>query len=685
MKAFRSNVFLFRILGCLLSLQLCFFLPASAQEASLSQLKADAKTSSITTNGPELEKMLDLFVRIMKHQTLYKFINETLANATQTPTHKSTGTVKINKITQSKLIYLLSKTKAYWKDIEDYLKEVPEDKVNEPDIQIIREKYKEIFEQILRDKKLLKYLTDNASVFQPLRIVDSRSKISYKDMSFYANHPRNEKNNQGEKVLIPADDHKKIMIDFVKSAQSGDRLYINAYDFDLEELADAIIAAKNRGVEVIIGIDKNVVETKAAAKLVYEKLIAAGVNVELVDSTGLNHQKMFALISKYGRSKILLSSGNLTQSCSGPEGDLKQVPADQRPSNSIPNPNNMIIVKGDIPAAIAAAEIRKNLVYKLRGQTEFPIGGAYELRGPHRPDYKDRDWMIMAFSPNGGLGDINRDIYAPIIKSSSGPIYGAFFSLSSETLAHELTQKIVEEIKVRRRTNKPVTDLIKFVGDTRFAMRDFSVLLRLSGFRLVEYDAQAPFDPVSNTPPKDPEEFEKPTKKELVKVYIEDPSDPISKPIRDLLTKKEWENFRQNIRINVNWFNETEFEYEGKKLVSEVKLHDKLFAFLTNFLSNPGSSGNFSTASKANQEQMALVYSEHITKKVIATIESIFDTFSEQNLSVTAEAKRRNQNNSVEEIKLGSKVLEFRKKQEQEKQKSQRNLQDLTCPMIFAN
>jgi hypothetical protein len=523
--------------------------------------------------------------------------------------------------------------------------------------------------------------------------VDSRYKDSYKEMDFYANHPRYETDSAGKKVLIPADDHKKVMIEFVQSAKSGDRLYFNFYDFDLEELADALIDAKKRGVEVLGGVDKDVVKTKETANAVYKKIKVARIDIEAIDSTGLNHQKLMALISKDGRSKTLMSSGNPTQSCSGAEGDLKDVPANQRPEHSIPNPNNMIVVDGEIPAVIAAAEIKKNIVYKLRGQAEFPIGGAYQLLGPRRPGYKNQDWMIMAFSPNGGLGDINRDIYSRVVKLSSGPIYGAFFSFSSETLALELTQKIVEEIKLRRKTGKPAVDLVKFVGDSRFAMRDFSILLKLSGYRVVEYDPKDPFKPIANNGNTDPEKFEKPDKKDLVKVYVDDPSEPISKPIRDLLTKDEWENFRENIRINASWFSETEFEYGEKKLTYEVKLHDKLILFLRNFISNPGSSVNFSDAGKSNQEQIAIVFSEYIAQKVSAVVDYLFNSYSDKR-SVTAEAIRRNENNTPEEIRIGLEVLKFREKQKAESTKAsttdektkkypERNL-NLTCPMVFA-
>ena len=681
MNIAKLNVFGLRLLSCIISIQL---LGAPAVQAEIEE--KNISTLAIASTGPELEKMMDLSVRIMLHKTFYKLINDTFGPLIQTsPTAK-------NLVSQSKIIFILSKVKDEWSVIEQYLKKVPEDKVAEPDIEAIREKYHEIFDKIISNKKLIELMRTTGAASQPLMIVDKSSKDSYKDMEFYANHPRKELGNDGKLHLTLADDHRQIMIDFVNSAKSGDKLYFNFYDFDLEDLAEAFAQAQKRGVEVLGGVDKKVIEEKPAAKAVYTKLKKAKIQIEAVDSVGLNHQKMMALISKNGVSRSLMSSGNPTQSCSGPEGDLIEIPANIRPKTSIPNPNNMIIVEGDIPAIIAAAEIRKNIIYKLRGQDEFPIGGAYQLLGPTRAGYKTQDWMIMAFSPNGGLDDINRDVYSKMIELSTGPIRGAFFSISSEPLALEMTQKIVELIKLRRKQNKPATDLVKFIGDSQFAMRDFSILLRLSGYRLVEYDPKDPMKPIVRNTVKDPEEPGSSDKTDTVKVYIKDLNDPISKPIRDLLNKAEWENFQENIRINAAWFRESSFEYQGKKYPFAVKLHNKLILFLKDFMSNVGSSVNFSGAGKANQEQIMLVFSEHITKKANAVIDYLFDVYSSPDRSVSKEVERRNRDNTPEQIKIGLEVFKKEQEEENKKQKSaeknktpeNKSLQGLTCPMVFA-
>jgi len=672
-----ANPLFFKVLSCLLSLQLLIALPIQAQ----TKPEAQISTLTITTNAPDLKKMMDLSVRIMLHGSLYKLINETFGPLIENPTGE-----KI-QIPQSKIIFLLSHVKESWSVIEDFLKKVPAEKAKEPDLKDVREHFRKIFAKVIEDDGLIKLMKTKGSVSQPLLIVDEKKTIAYDNMSFYANHPYNVKGKDGRVRQVKASDHKQIMIDIVNSAKKGDRLSFNFYDFDLPELADALIAAQKRGVKILGGVDKGVVESKPSANDIYKKLRAAGVPLEMVDSVGLNHQKLMALISKDGQSKTLMSSGNPTQSCSGAEGDLKEVPPELRPKESIPNPNNMIVIDGDIPAVIATAEIEKNVVYKMRGQKEFPVSGAYQLQGPKRPGYEHQDWMIMAFSPNGGLGDINRDIYTRVFRSASGPIYGAFFSFSSEELGLELTKKIVDEIQLRKKEGRPMTDLVKFVGDTRFAMRDFSILLRLSGYRLVEFDANNPNQLVNTGegPDKDPEVFEPAKKGSTIKVYVEDPHDPLSKPIRDLLSPEEWADFRQNIRITADWFKETKFEYDGKKLSFETKLHDKMFVFIRDFISNPGSSINFSNAGESNQEQIAIVFSKFIAEHVEGVINFLFDQYSGANRSITSEVERRNKNATPEQKRIASDVLE-RKNREQKKQTPEIKNRggQLTCPGVFA-
>ncbi len=668
------NSFLFRALSCLISLQLLVALPVqAAQETHLSKL-------TIETTGLELEKMMDLSVRIMVNKELYKLINDTFGPLLETPTNEKP------RVSQSKIIFLLSQVKKDWIAIEKYLDKVPEEKVTDPEIKVIHERFRKLFNDVIKDKKLIELIKTNLATNQPIRIVDKKHSLSYDDMEFYANHPRKELTRNGTVKTIPADDHRQVMIDLVNSAKPGDILHFNFYDLDLLDLAEAFIQAHKRGVKVLGGVDKGVVESKPAAQEVFKKLKAAGVYVEAVDSVGLNHQKIIALQSAHGTSKTILSSGNPTQSCSGPEGDLPEVPADIRPKESIPNPNNMIVVEGEIPAIIAVAEIRKNIIYKLRGQSEFPISGAYQLLGPKRPGYQYHDWMLMAFSPNGGLGDINRDIFARVFRASSGPISGAFFSFSSEELALELTQKIVQEIKFRRKEKRSMKDLVKLVGDTRFAMRDFSMLLRLSGYRLVEFDPADPTQLVTgqNNSIKDPEEFDQGIKKEKnKKVYIEDLNDPISKPIRDLLSPKEFEEFRKGIRVTNKSFKESSFEYNGKKITYEVKLHHKLFAI--GAVTDAGTSINFSNAGKTNQEQIVIVFSEYIAKKAAEAIDYVFESFSDTSYSIKEEVARRNRFNTPTEIKLGLKLFEKQAREQKKQSPETKSFRALTCPAVFTN
>lgn len=58
---------------------------------------------------------------------------------------------------------------------------------------------------------------------------------------------------------------------------------------------------------------------------IFTKLKKSGIFIHAVDSVGLNHQKMMSIDWTIpGEGKVVFSSGNLTQSCIGAEGDLQR-------------------------------------------------------------------------------------------------------------------------------------------------------------------------------------------------------------------------------------------------------------------------------------------------------------------------------------------------------------------------
>lgn len=651
---------------CLILVQLSLVFVAHADE-TLEHQEVFKPSMEITTTPAELEYLLDLSLRVMKDKPLYSFVNQAF---------KVDGQPAV-LLSQTKIIFILSQLRSNWKDIETYLGVNPNSTPppdsqritgNKPQFEKVLDEalFSRILEKVKNDHDLVRKLTTNISISQPLLIKDSRVGYTFTEEKFTSNHPRYENPDDENSKVIPATDQRQEMVDLVQSMAKGDRLFFNFYDFDMVELADELIAAHKRGVEIVGGIDKGVFTEKAAAREVVQKMIDAGLFIELVDSVGLNHQKLMAGIKKRGKSFALFGSGNATQSCNGPEGDLKAVPAKDRPSFSKPNPNHITVVDGKYAAVIVASEIKKNVIYKLRGQAGFPIGGAYMLNGKPQASSKDNEKVVLVFSPNGGLGDINKDIYSLFFKVARGPLAGAVFSMSSYELGIDAKDAVVREIKRRRAEGKSLAGLFPIVGDAQFMMRNFSVPLKLSGYELVEYDPADPFRLPGAEKIEDPEKFEAPDRAiKKVKYFVENLNDPIVKEIRDLMTDAEWAQWRSEIRISPDWFKEQIFEWNGQTFNSQVKLHYKGMAIPEMNISNAGSSINFSNAGESNQEQIIISMSRKVTKAFRGAMKFLWGEWSSPEQAIHNEVQRRNRFVSKEERDLALEVQKFRQKNQQ--------------------
>lgn len=672
------NRFVILVLTCLLFGQSVTFSAVTNDETTAQITLTGALSPSIAISSAELEYNIDLALRVMIAKKVYLYINEKLSKAAV-----SQGIIPNKKIllSQTKLIYMLTQLPVdhgvFERILNEIKREAPEANTS-TDAKTSLKELDPILDKIIQNPEIMRKLISTEAHEQPLVLYDVEMKegikkikrVGYEGMEFFANHPRYENPDDPASKVIPADDHKKIMVELVKEAKAGDKLYFNFYDFDLTELGEALVLAKQRGVEILGGVDAKVYQAKPTVKSLIDSMAEKGVVVEKVDSTGLNHQKILVLKSQSGKSKTLFSSGNATQSCSGPEGDLKDVPPELRPSTAIPNPNNMVLITGEIPASIALSEIRKNLVYKLRGQSEFPIGGAFQLMGKWDSKANIRESVLMAFSPNGGLGNVGRDIFSKIFRAGNQSVEGAFFSFSSKDNLDQLFESVFRIVENRRAQNLPATDIIKFVGDSQFALREFSNLLTLSGYKLLEYDPKDPYKvPTAAAQTIDPENpLIKPTVNENKKVYIKDMSDRRLKKLRSLLTKDEWQNWLDNIRVSPNWFMGDKVNYQGTDYMWQVKLHDKVVILPEQFISNPGSSINFSLAGESNQEQILIVVSRLITQQLRGAVKYLFDKVSSVENSVFREVQRRNKRFSHSDIDTAYLVDRFRTRLEQNTQ-----------------
>lgn len=89
--------------------------------------------------------------------------------------------------------------------------------------------------------------------------------------------------------VCPQDDCANRLIDFIQSAKQS--VHVMIYSFTLDDVGDAIIDAKNRGVDVKVLMDNTQAGNQYSED---ERLIAAGVSVKIVNlpSTHIFHHKV---------------------------------------------------------------------------------------------------------------------------------------------------------------------------------------------------------------------------------------------------------------------------------------------------------------------------------------------------------------------------------------------------------
>lgn len=256
---------------------------------------------------------------------------------------------------------------------------------------------------------------------------------------------------------------------------------MNVFEFDLEIIAHELVKKANSGVQVIVGIDsKNILgdknhEVSPESKKVYQILSRSKVQLVPVETTALNHQKMVAIDwEDPAQARVLFSSGNLTQSCLGPEGDLVDLPASQRPEGSIPNANHVITMRSGTLAQLVHHELTKALsqdyFYRAR---QFPISGAYEISGPVGTNQS----VIISFTPGGSFNNVNKNLISPLIRKTAGPMRMIQFAFSSDETGNAILEKAQKDF---RQGN---FDFMA-VGEAAFSMQSWSEFLIMSGLKV---------------------------------------------------------------------------------------------------------------------------------------------------------------------------------------------------------
>jgi phosphatidylserine/phosphatidylglycerophosphate/cardiolipin synthase-like enzyme len=563
-----------------------------------------------TYSDAQFNRKLYLARELLTRPTTAKFISEILWDDLKVVDDIDITAYKLPRgktISETQMLILLDQNEEFLADVEAYIKQVPRGASEENEaINQKREKWRNKFEEVLSDEKVRAKFREVNNPLEPYVVTELQG---YSSAETFVNHPR-----EVDGKLVPAEDLKKIWIREIRSAKK--EIALNVFDFDLEDVADELIAAQKRGVSVKVGIDASVIEAKPEVAAVYKKLKKNKVFVHAVDSVGLNHQKMMAIdwsVEKGGR--VLFSSGNLTQSCLGAEGDLKHIPKATRPKVSIPNANHVITMKSDVISSIVSHEISKTIdpAFQLRG-AEYPLGGAYKIWGGPKSLGKNRPYVIVAFTPNGALDNVNKNFISQAILKTKGPVKMAQFAFSSETINEALLERAKTDLAQGRKF------IFKSVGDTPFSMQEWSVFLKMSGLELIRDE-----------------------KKEIPPKYIE-----LKKSEwRKLLGEKQFLHLREQIRVAPGLFGTHHVTVNGEKHQVTSKIHHKLLlAGEEGQQTVVTGSFNFSKGAESNQEYVLIISDQKINKELDGAVDFLHE---KSKASVFDEALRRNLSRSFDD------------------------------------
>ena len=434
-----------------------------------------------------------------------------------------------------------------------------------------------------------------------VRLLPPKGQPGYEDLKVFASHPYR----MGKKK-IPASNLVQVWREFLRQAEK--EIILNVYEFDLDEVAYDLILAVGRGITVHVGVDSDAINEKPQLRQIYEKLKSGGVQVTAVDSVGINHQKMAAIDwTLQDKARVLFSSGNLTQSCLGPEGDLKSLKP--IPKESIPNANHVITIKSWLAANLVHHELEKTFSESLdlRG-ADYPTTGSYQITGPQTSaetlEAYPEGSFIISFTPGGGYESINKNILSHFINRSKGPIRLVQFAYSASSVSESILNRALEDYR-----SKGKFDFLS-IGDTPFAMQGWSQFLKMSGLKRLDDVGEM-----------------------KVTKFEEDPASPWVQ----LLDKKNLNDLRSKVRIAPKIYGNSWVSFQGKKYEVSSKIHHKLMA--AGEFAIVGTSFNFSEGAESNNEQI-LVFRDPM---MVQFVHGVAQELSQKSsASVFQEAQRRN-------------------------------------------
>jgi hypothetical protein len=555
---------------------------------------------------------------------------------------------KVKSFSESQFLLLLQHNPDFWTELDEYLEQVRPD---DPKQEELRKKWAERFAEFLSDPSILNRFRRYNDPTEPVSLRTEDGSPGFVVVDVVANTEKVYEDGTRK----PAEDIKSRLIEEIKKTKHSIR--INIYDIDSMDIAEALVKLAAEGKEVIIGVDKDVPaerpgevevakylkkESAKYPKIKFNKLNreeVPGLHFGLVDGVGLDHQKLVVIDAELpGEGLVILMTSNGTQSCMGKEGDAVDIPIEQRPKESIPNANHMIVIRSDILAQIVKHELEKVLVMGLRGK-EFPLRGAFRLYGEGASKAQNPDvdpFMMITFSPHHGeKGDIGKYMIERMIDTYCAENFWAMeYAFSSVPIGNAI-QRCVEKLKKEGKWMD-----FKGVFDGSFAKRNFSVPLAMSGLGLMGSGDEREFVRIKDSPWR-----------------------------KTFAKKEEFEKFKNGIRIGP-WIYATRIIKlaDGTEREITAKIHHKAMGVGVAWVA--GSSYNPSEAAGSNNEQIAIfVRVEKINREMTAIARGLY---LQSKMTVEQEVLRWSEVDKLEDLReVKACDLELKKESDRAKSKDE--------------
>ncbi len=398
------------------------------------------------TNEAELIDLLGVVKKIVLQPKLYKYLNEVFKEhliISKEMQEKYGFPSTIKGLSEPQVLFILKNLPNYAQVkalLDKYLEAARDLRDDEPARKEIVEPLKAELQTVLNNGEFVTELRALNDPSKELNLAYKSGKLPFMSGDVFFNRVVDDK---------PSADLKTIIIDAINNAK--ETISINVFEFNLMDIAKALKDAVKSGVKVKVGIDAKTTVLAEENRLVteflqnLEKENPELMKLTLVDATGLNHQKVVSIDAFTKEPKLIFSSGNFTQSCIGKEGDAVKIPEADRPRQSKPNTNNMVIYKNPLASIIVEHELDKTIDLKLRGQKGYPISGQYVFNGKKYAGFDGSSQMGIGFSPNGGMGNVNLSVIRPHIMASGGEVLLWQFVASSGSV-----KNIVSPLKIHK-------------------------------------------------------------------------------------------------------------------------------------------------------------------------------------------------------------------------------------------